>query len=107
MGFLGHNSGYGHSRRSIKGSIDADDRLVSTKILSQKMVLWIGAQGLVKLVKYLNTCPLCAVTKRKPHTQIKYLFLIKARRLAESMGGLNSSLAVAAGGLWPKMCRPL
>ena len=32
MGFLGHNSGSGHARRSIKGSKDANDRLVSKKI---------------------------------------------------------------------------
>jgi len=32
MFFLGQNSGSRHARRSIKGSIDADDRLVSKKV---------------------------------------------------------------------------
>jgi len=36
MGFLSHNSGSRHDRRSIKGSEDADDHLVSKTILSQK-----------------------------------------------------------------------
>jgi len=35
-GFWGHNFGSRHGRRSIKGCIDADDRLVSKKILSHK-----------------------------------------------------------------------
>jgi len=35
MGFLGHNFGYRHARRSSKGSIDAGDHLVSKKSLSQ------------------------------------------------------------------------
>ena len=35
MGFLGHNFGYRHARRSSKGSIDAGDHLVSTKGLNQ------------------------------------------------------------------------
>ena len=37
MGVLGHNFGSRHARRSIKGSIDAADRLVSKKSLNQKM----------------------------------------------------------------------
>ena len=36
MGFLSHNSGSRHDRRSIKSSEDADDHLVSKTILSQK-----------------------------------------------------------------------
>jgi len=35
MGFLGHNFGSRHARRSSKGSIDAGDHLVSRKSLSQ------------------------------------------------------------------------
>jgi len=45
MGFLGHNSGSRHAKRSMKGSTDADDHLVSKIILSQEMVYWICAQG--------------------------------------------------------------
>jgi len=46
---LDHNFGSGPARRSIKGSKDADDRLVSKK--SQKMAHWIGAQDQLKWVK--------------------------------------------------------
>ena len=63
--FWGYNFGSRDSRRSTKGSKDADDLLVSTKSLSQKMSHSISAQGLVKLIKNLKTCPLCDVTKRK------------------------------------------
>ena len=45
MFFLGHNSGSWHAKRSVKGSKDADDRLVSKTILTQKMAHWIGAQA--------------------------------------------------------------
>ena len=56
---------------SVKGSKDADVRLVSKKSLKQKRAHWIGAQSQVKLVKNSKTCPLCEVTKRKLQTQIK------------------------------------
>jgi len=51
MGLLSHNSETRFARRSIKGSEDAEDRLVSKKILSQKMAHCVGAQDQVKLVK--------------------------------------------------------
>jgi len=54
MGFLSHSSGSRYARRSIKGSNDADDRLVSKQTLSQKMARWVGAQGQVKLFKTEN-----------------------------------------------------
>jgi len=63
MGFLGHDFGSKHARRSIKDSIDVSDRLVSnTSCLSQKMAHWIGAQGRLKCVKNSKTCLLCDVT---------------------------------------------
>jgi len=31
---------------------------------------------------------------------------METKRLAESVEGLNSSIAIAAGKLWPKLCRP-
>jgi len=107
MFFLGHNFSCRHARRSIKGSINATDCLVSNKNLIQKMAHWIGAQGPSKLVKNLKTCPLCDVTKRKPHAQIKQFFLIETRRLAASAEGLNSSLAIEAGELLIKLCQPI
>jgi len=36
----------------------------------------------------------------------KIVFSILTRRLAESVDGLNISLALAAGDLWPKNCEP-
>jgi len=42
MGFLSHNSDSRYARRSIKSSKDADDRLVSTKILSQKWLIGLA-----------------------------------------------------------------
>jgi len=38
---------------------------------AKNMAHWIGAQGQLKWVKHSKTCPLCDITKRKPHTQIK------------------------------------
>ena len=66
MFFLGHNFGSRHARRSSKGSIDAEDHLVSKKSLSQKN---------------------------------QNFFLIEPRRLAASVEGLNTYLAVSAGEL--------
>jgi len=51
----------------------------------------------------LKTCPHCDVTSRKPQPKTKNVFFwMSTRRLAESVEGLNSSLALAAGDLWPK-----
>jgi len=72
------------------------------------MAHWIDAQGPSKLVKNSTTCLLCDVTNRKLHTQIKYIyFLIETRRLAESVEGWSSSLAIEAGELLTNMCRPM
>jgi len=39
--------------------------------------------------------------------QKQIFFSMSTRRLAESVGGLNSSLALAAGNLWPKKGEPI
>jgi len=50
MGVLDYNFGFRHAKRSIKGSIDADDRLVSKNSLSQNM-----AHGPIKVgLKFKN-----------------------------------------------------
>jgi len=41
----------------------------------------------------------------KPKT--KFFFSMLTRRIAESVKGLNSSLALAAGDLWPKKGKPI
>jgi len=71
MGFLSHNSGSRHARRSIKGSKDGDSHLVSNTILSQKIAHWIGVQGQSYLVKNSKITPLCDVCPREPLTQMK------------------------------------
>ena len=99
MGFLGHNFGSRHARRSNKGSIDARYRLVSKNSLSQKMAHWIGVQGPSNLVKKPKTPQLCEPTPGEPLTPIKKFFLIEPRRLSASVEGLNTCLAVADGEL--------
>jgi len=61
------------ARRSIKGSIDADDRLVSKRGLNQKMTHWFGVQGQWKFVKFKNT-PTLWPPPGEPQTQIPLNF---------------------------------
>jgi len=44
---------------------------------------------------------------QKTNPKRKMFFLMSTRRLAESVEGLNSSLALAAGDLWPKKGVPV
>jgi len=69
MGFLGHNFGSRHARRSVKGSIDVGDRLVF-----KKMAHWIGVHGQSKLVNNSKTPPLCDLLSGEPQTKIKNFF---------------------------------
>jgi len=43
--FLGHNFGSRHARKSIKGSIDGGDHLVSKQSVNKILAHWIGVQG--------------------------------------------------------------
>jgi len=63
------------------------------------MAHWSSVQGQSKLVKNSKTPPLWELLPGEPLTQIKNFFLIESRRLATSVEGLNSSLAIAAGEL--------
>jgi len=61
---------------------------------------WVGAQGRPKVAKISKTCILCDVTSRNPPTENeKRLFSILTARLAESLDGLDSSLAQSPGEL--------
>jgi len=61
------------------------------------MAPWVGVQGQVNVDK--NT-PTCRVPPEKPPTKTKnVLVLISSTRLAESVEGLNSSLAQSPGEL--------
>ena len=69
---------------------------------------WVEAQGRPNVTKISKTCPHCDVTSRKPHRKRKnFFFSMSTRRLAESVEGLNSILALAAGDLWSKKGRPI
>ena len=61
---------------------------------------WVGAQGRPKVAYISKTCPLCDVTSRNPPTENeKRFFSISTIRRAESVEGLNSSLAQSPGEL--------
>ena len=98
MGFLGHNFGSRHARRS--NSIDAGDRVVSKNSLRQNFGPWDWRPGPVKVgQKTENTPTLRAHPRRTPHPNQKICFLIEPRRLSVSVESLNTYLAVAAGEL--------
>jgi len=59
MGFLGHNFGSRHARRSSKGSINAGDHLVFKNSLSQNFGPWDWRPGPVKVGQKPKTPPLC------------------------------------------------
>jgi len=55
---------------------------------------WVGAQGRPKVAKIFKTYLLCDVTFRNPPTENEKLsFSILTTRHAESVDGLDSSLA--------------
>jgi len=57
MGFLGHNFGSRHARRSSKGSIDAGDRVVSKNSLRQNFGPWDWCPGPVKVGQKTENTP--------------------------------------------------
>ena len=73
MRFLGHNFGSRHARRSSKGSIDAEDYLVSKKSQNLGPLDW--RPGPVKVgEKNENTPTLRARPRRTPHPNKKFFF---------------------------------
>ena len=75
MGFLGHNFGSRHARRSNKGSIDAGDHLVSKTSLSQNFVPLDWRPGSVKVGQNpQNTPTLRASPRRTPHPNQNFFF---------------------------------
>ena len=106
MGFWSHNFGSRHSRRSIECCIDADDHLVSKNSLRQKNGSLVWRPGPVKVGQKFKPPTLWPPPRRTSNPN-QIIFLIETRRVAASVEGLNSSLAIATGELWPKKCRPL
>jgi len=64
--FFSHNSGSRYARRTIKGFKDADDHLVSKKILNQKNGSLAWRTGPDNCHQNGKTCTHCGVTNRKP-----------------------------------------
>ena len=69
---------------------------------------WVGAQGQVKMVKKMQKHRhLWRSPQQTPNQNQKNFFSSSTRRLAESVEGFNSSLALAAGNLWPNKGEPI
>jgi len=89
---FGHVFGYRYARKSLKGSKDADFGPVSANILSHNNVPIGWGPGPGK------------GSQKHPHLwrsapKTKIVFSISTTRLAESVKGLNSSLAQSPGEL--------
>ena len=75
MFFLGRNFGSRHARGSIKGCIDAGDRVVSKKGLNQNCGSLDWRPGPIKIgQKFKNTPILGAPSRRTPSPNQKNVF---------------------------------
>jgi len=63
------------------------------------MAHWIGAQSRLNWVKNSKPCLLWRHQEKTPHVNQTIFVLIETSRLAESVDGLNSSVAIVAGKL--------
>ena len=102
--FFVHSFGYRYARKSFKDSKDEDFGLVSKKILSQNNgpIGWGPGPGKCGQKKHPHLQRSSQQTENE-----KRFFSILSRRLAESVDGLDSSLAQSPGELWPKECEPI
>ena len=75
MGFLGHNFGYRHARRSSKGSIDMGDHLVSKKSLSQNFCPLDWHPEPVKVGQKTQYPHFASLSQANPSPKSKYFFL--------------------------------
>ena len=67
---------------------------------------WVGGQ--VKVAKKMQKHPhLWRSSSKRQTKNEKMFFSMSTRRLADSVEGLNSSLALAGGDLWPKKGKPI
>ena len=84
----------------MKGCIDAGDHVAFKTGLSQNFGLLDWRPGPVKFgPKFNNTPILGAPPRRTPNPNLTNFSLTEFKRLAASVKGLNSSLAIAAGEL--------
>jgi len=68
---------------------------------------WVGGPGPAKCDQNFQNMPSLWRHLQKTRTENEKLFFMSTRRLTESVEGMNSSLALAAGDLWPKKGRPI
>ena len=73
------------------------------------MAHWDSAQGQPKMAKIKQKHPYLWRPPQKTSNPKRkmFFFSMSTRRLAESVDGLNSSLALTAGDLWPKKGAPI
>jgi len=98
---MSHNFPSRYARKSIKGSVDVDFDLVFNETLSPKNGPLGRRPGPGKDGQNNEKTPLLVTfppEKLKPKTK-KFFFSILTTRLAESVEGLNSSLAQSPGEL--------
>ena len=68
----------------------------------------VRAQGQVKRAKKMQKhSHLWRSPQQTPNQKQNFFFSMSTRRLTESIEGLNSYLALAAGDLWPKKGKPI
>ena len=96
--FLRHNFSSRYANKLMKSSKDTDHSLVSKKNLSQKMANWVRAKGQANSPK-MQKHVLIVMSPTENH-KWKNIFYICSRRFAESVEGLNSSLAQSAVESW-------
>jgi len=100
--FFGHKFRTTNGRWSIKDSKDVNFRLVSFKTKKQIIASWgWSRQPGPKMPKHTSivTSPI-----KNLNPKLLNYFKIGTTRLSASLEDFNSSLALAAGELWPNMC---
>jgi len=106
--FLWYNFWSRYARKPIKGSKNSWDNLISKKYLGQNVGPFHGRPGPRKVGhKNAKTPPLVTSPQENPKLKTEHFFWLGTRNLAESVEGLNISLAAAAGELWPNTCEPI
>jgi len=85
-------------------SKDSDYGLVSKKTWGKKWLVGLAPSVRWTRPKNSKTTPLVTSPQKNPNPKLNF-FSIWTRRHLESEGGLTSSLALAAGKLWPEMAR--
>ena len=99
--FSGYKFRSRYARKYINDSKDSDDNLVSTKTFSQKIVSLVWRPGSGEVGQNDEKTPPLVKTPTGNHKPKTKIFLpILTRRFAESLDGLNSSLAESVGELW-------